>query len=352
MKKKAVAAILAAAMVVSMTACGGNTNSSQADSESNAGSASVTESTTDASGSAADDGSASATADGDKKDIKIGMAWAILDDGQTNLTNGIKACLDNNYPDYNIEYTLTNADSDIATLISDVESQIAKNPDVIYIMNSVGDAGIIPAIEACKAAGIPVGIGVSLDQEAPYTYLYEGFSNYACGQMQAEYMDSIFDESTEYKVALITGDAGNVAGQDRTNGFVENFIDKHDNATEVIRGEGNWNTDDSQSLAEDWLISHPEINVIVCVNDDEAQGVINACQAADRSDVIILGIDASDVGKSNVESGLQAATVGIDFAGVASACADAMIKAATGEIQGEGNEVKYTTENLYTVTRE
>ena len=286
------------------------------------------------------------------KTLKIGMAWAILDDGQTNLTNAVKMFLEEDYPDYEIETTLTNADGDIATLISDVESQIAKNPDMIYIMNSVGDNGIVPAIEACAEAGIPVGIGVAIDADAPYTYLYEGFSQYACGQMQGEYMESIYDENAEYKVACITGDAGNVAGQERTTGFKENFVDLHDNVEVVIEGEGNWNTDDSQSLAEDWLIAHPEINVIACVNDDEAQGVVNACEAAGRDDVIILGMDASDVGKGNVDTGAQAASVGIDFGGVAKACADAMVQCAEGKMEGTGNEVKLTTENLFLYTAE
>ncbi len=341
MKRKIVAMVIAASTAATLVACGSGSQTGSSIEPGSASSTTTTVNTSDTGVSSTDTG---------KTDLNIGMAWAILDDGQTNLTNAIKACFENNYPDYNITYTLTAANGKIDTLISDVESQIAKNPDVIYIMNSVGDTGIIPSIESCVNADIPVGIGVALDTEAPYTYLYEGFSQYACGQMQAEYMESIYDESKDYKVALITGDAGNVAGQDRTNGFVENFIDKHDNVEEVIRGEGNWSTDDSQSLAEDWLISHPEINVIVCVNDDEAQGAINACKAAERDDVIILGIDASDLGKGNVDSGDEACSVGIDFMGVASDCADAMVKAATGGFEGTGNEVKFTTENLYTYT--
>lgn len=341
MKKKIVAMVITASTAAMLVACGSGSQTGSSTGPSSSSSEATTATTTDAGSSTADTG---------KADLNIGMAWAILDDGQTNLTNAIKTCFENNYPEYNITYTLTAANGKIDTLISDVESQIAKSPDAIYIMNSVGDNGIVPAIEACANANIPVGIGVAIDTDAPYTYLYEGFSQYACGQMQAEYMESIYDESKDYKVALITGDAGNVAGQERTNGFVENFVDKHDNVEEVIRGEGNWSTDDSQSLAEDWLISHPEINVIACVNDDEAQGAINACKAAGRDDVIILGIDASDLGKGNVDSGDEACSVGIDFMGVASDCADAMVKAATGGFEGTGNEVKFTTENLYTYT--
>lgn len=326
MKKRIFAAVLALTMMMSMAAC------SNGDSEEN---------TTE---------NESGAEEGGDNTLNIGMAWAILDDGQTNLTNAITESLENDFPDYEIETTLTNADGDITKLIDDVESLIATDPDMIYIMNSVGDSGVIPAINACNDAGIPVGIGVAVEGDVEYTYLYEGFSNYACGQMQAEYMESIYDENEEYKVACITGDAGNTSGVERTAGFVENFVDKHDNVELVIQGEGNFLTDDSQALAEDWLISHPEINVIACVNDDEAQGVINACKAAGRDDVIILGIDASDVGTSNVESGDQAATVGIDFGGVAYDCAQAMVQCATGQL--DTNEVKYTTENLYLVTSE
>lgn len=330
MKKRLIAMALAVLMVFSLVACSGE----------------KPEATKPAGDTAAPTQEPSGEAG--KQTLKIGMAWAILDDGQTNLTNGIKACFENNFPEYNIDVTLTNADGDIAKLIDDVDSLIAMEPDMIYIMNSVGESGIIPAIDACVAANIPVGIGVALADEANYTYLYEGFSQYACGQMQAEYMESIYDESATYNVACIGGDAGNVAGQERVAGFKENFVDVHDNVNVVIEGEGNWKTDDAQKLAEDWLIAHPEINVISCVNDDEAQGVINACKAAGREDVIILGIDASDVGRGNVDSGDQDVTVAIDFFGVASACAQAMVDCALGNLTGD---VILTTENLDLYTK-
>lgn len=346
MKKKLLAMVLGTAMLFGTLAGCGGTGSAVTE-----GSTEGTVEKQETAQSAETEETAEADG-GEKKTLKIGMAWAILDDGQTNLTNGIKACFENAFPDYRIETTLTNADSDISKLIDDVESQIAKNPDVIFIMNSVGGEGIVPAINACAEAGIPVGIGSAIESDAPYTYLYEGFSHYACGEMQAKYMNSIYDETKEYYVACISGDAETSTGPERLQGFTEKFVDIHDNASVVVTGEGNFNTDDSQSLTEDWLISNPEINVICCVNDDEAQGAINACKAAGREDVIILGIDGSDVGKANVEAGDQAATVAIDFAGVAMDCAQAMVDCAEGKITGEKNEVKYTTENLNLITKE
>lgn len=340
MKKKLLAIILSAAMAFSLMACGGS-NSNEEKEEANSSTAEDT-----AKEPAADESST----EGEKQVIKIGMAWAILDDGQTVTTNTIMSFFENDYPDYDIQTTLTNADSDISKLIDDVESLIATDPDMIFIMNSVGGSGIIPAINACVEAGIPVGIGVALEEEANYTYLYEGFNQYACGMMQAEYMESIYDENAEYNVACVTGDAGNTAGADRTAGFVENFVDKHDNAKVVVEGEGNWSTDDAQSLTDDWLVSHPEINVIACVNDEEAQGVVNSCKAAGRDDIIILSIDGNDIGLALVESGDLAATVSINFMGYTSACAKSMVDCALGNL--DSNEVKLTTENLDLIVRE
>lgn len=341
MKKKLLALIISAAMVLSLAACG-DTNS-----EADGAKEPTVESEAETGDSAEDNNSSE---NGEKQVIKIGMAWGILDDGQTVAANTIKSFFESDYPDYDIQTTLTNADGDITKLIDDVESLIAMEPDMIFIMNSVGGNGIIPAINACVDAGIPVGIGVALDEEANYTYLYEGFSQYACGMMQAEYMESIYDESMEYNVACISGDAGSTAGIDRTAGFVENFVDKHDNAKVVVEGEGNWSTDDAQSLTEDWLISHPEINVIACANDEEAQGVVNACKAAEREDIIILSIDGNDIGVALVESGDLAATVSINFMGYTSACAKSMVDCALGNL--DSNEVKLTTENLDLITRE
>ena len=337
MKKKLLSIVLSTAMFISMLAgCGNETTKKE-----NAAEVTPTNEITETQAT-----------DGEKKTLKIGMAWAILDDGQTSLTNGIKACFENAFPDYTIDANLTNADGDISKLIDDVESQIVMNPDVIFIMNSVGGEGIVPAINACAEAGIPVGIGSAISADVPYTYLYQGFSHYACGQMQANYMNDIYDETMDYKVACISGDAQTSTGPERLKGFIENFVDIHDNAEVVVTGDGNFNTNDSQILTEDWLISNPEINVIVCVNDDEAQGAINACKEAGRGDVIILGIDGSDLGKANVESGDQAATVGINFAGVAMACAQAMVDAGMGNITGEKNDVKLTTENLELIVKE
>lgn len=346
MKKKILALAMVAAMALSLAACGGSDSSA-----SSAASSSSKEET--AAASSATESKSEAPAEestGEKTKLSIGLAFPIMNDGMTNLSGGIIACLENNYPDYEIETTLTNADSDINKLISDVESLIAKNPDMIYIMNSIGDQGVIPAVKACIDAGIPVGIGVAIEGYEDYTFLYEGFSQYACGQMQAEFMDSIYDENAEYHCAVISGDAGNTAGQARSDGFIENFIDKHDNAELVIMGEGNWATDDSQALVDDWLVAYPEINVICCASDDEAQGAINACKAADRSDVTIVSIDATDLGKEAIKNGDLTCSIAINFLGVASMCADALVDCATGKLTGTGNQVVYTTENLEAVT--
>ena len=328
MKKKILALTLAVMVAMGVAACG----------------------TTDGDVKDSGETSSAEKSDGNGDTLEIGLAFPMMDEGMTSLSDGIIHFLEENEEGVTVNTTLTNADSDINKLIADVESLIAKNPDCIYIMNSIGDTGVIPAVQACIEAGIPVGVGVSIDGYDGYTFLYEGFSQYACGQIQSEYMESIYDENAKYHCAVISGDAGNPSGMDRSNGFIETFIDAHDNADLVIQGEGNFKAADAQALAEDWLISHPEINVIACANDDEAQGVVNAVKAANRTDVTVLGIDATELGQSLVKAGDMACTCQIDFGGVAKGAADTIIDCARGKIEGTGNKVAFTTENLKMVT--
>jgi ABC-type sugar transport system substrate-binding protein len=291
-------------------------------------------------------------ASGGKKTVTLGLAWGILDDGQTKVSNTTIEFLTQKYPQYEIKYTLTNADGKIEKLISDVESLLAKNPDLVYIMNSVGDTGVIPAIEACMEAKVPVGIGVGVQGVSSYTYLYEGFDQYSCGLVQAQYMEDYYQKNpgSTYNVGYLLGDSGNSSSQARRDGFVENFVDKHDNVKLVIEANANWNTASAQAIVEDWLVAYPEINVIGCVNDDEAQGVVNACTAAGRKDIIILGIDGSDMGLANVASGAQAMTCSISFRGYAEGCAQAMIDCIEGKLTSK--HVSLGTKNLILVTKE
>lgn len=48
----------------------------------------------------------------------------------------------------------------------------------------------------------------------------------------------------------------------------------------TVENEGMMKANDAMSLAEDWLQAYPDLNVIACMNDDMAIGVIQGLQCS------------------------------------------------------------------------
>jgi ribose transport system substrate-binding protein len=63
------------------------------------------------------------------------------------------------------------------------------------------------------------------------------------------------------------------------------------------------------TIMENALQAYPDIKAVFAHNDTMAMGAMEACQAADRSDIIIVGFDADDDAVQAVQDGKLAATI-------------------------------------------
>ena len=62
----------------------------------------------------------------------------------------------------------------------------------------------------------------------------------------------------------------------------------------VAQQTANWEQTEGYEKTETILQSNPEITGIICGNDTMAVGAAEACKAAGRSDIKIIGVDGSD----------------------------------------------------------
>jgi ABC-type sugar transport system substrate-binding protein len=77
----------------------------------------------------------------------------------------------------------------------------------------------------------------------------------------------------------------------------------------IANQTGNWRTSEAQPIVESWLVSNPELEVILSCNDDMALGAITACENAGRTDIKIIGVDANELGCIALKQGKLVATV-------------------------------------------
>ena len=279
---------------------------------------------------------------GEKKTLKIGFSWRSLDEGMTVWWDGTEAAIkEYNEGDnpYTIEYFFTNAESGVDKQISDVESLIVREPDVICIQ-AVDANGSVPAYEACVEAGIPVvdfGYNVNYDE---CTCVYKTIDHYRAGELQAEWVNNYLEENPDatLQVGYILGLAGVEDMTVRMNGFVENA--NPDKVTVVATKNCDFQASLAQSTAEDWMQAFPEMNAIVACNDEMCVGALQAFKSADTP-VTALGLDGGASALQEIADGSMAATVAFDF----NVMANEGLKLAIGVASGE------YTDSVYDITQ-
>ena len=163
-----------------------------------------------------------------------------------------------------------------------VEQAITNGVDAIMI-TPADSTGIIPAIEAANAAGIPIA--------TPNTKAYGGdvltwigVDNYTVGyQLGKAICDALNGEG---KVVLIEGTAGNSTSTERVDGYLDAFAE-YPGITLLDSQPADFNREMGMTVMENFLERYDNIDGVASVNKDMTMGALEAVKAADRQDEMI-----------------------------------------------------------------
>ena len=103
------------------------------------------------------------------------------------------------------------------------------------------------------------------------------------------------------------------------------------NVTIVASETAHWKIDEAYEVTKRLFASTPDIGVIVAANDMMALGAIQALKDKKRTDIIVVGVDATPDALTSVSKGELAATVFQDAAGQGGGGVEVAMKAAKGE---------------------
>jgi len=210
------------------------------------------------------------------------------------------------------DLVMLDAGQDAQTQITQVENLIAQKVDVIIVAAVDSDA-ILPAIEMCEEAGIPlVGVNMLFNTEEPYHYV--GPDDVLAGELEMQY--AIDEIGGEGNVVILEGPIGQSAQIQRLEGN-QNILGKYEGKIEVLAQQtANWSREEALTLVENWLETFSgQIDAIVAHNDEMALGAIQALEAAGLSDeIVVTGVDAILDGCNAVKDGTLLGTVYQDAA--------------------------------------
>jgi ribose transport system substrate-binding protein len=184
----------------------------------------------------------------------------------------------------NIELVWNSANLDVSTQASQVDSMINQGVDAIIVVPVQADS-LGPQVAAAKAKGIPL---------VPVNAVAAGAQEM---QMMADRLGG------RGNIVILQGPLGQSGELDRSKG-IEQVLAKYPGIKVLAKDTANWKRDEAVNKTKNWISGFgPQINGVVAQNDDMGLGALQALKEVGRSDVPIVGIDGIEDGLNAVKSG-------------------------------------------------
>lgn len=293
MKKKVLAGMLAAMMVVGLTACGGSKEAASTDSQE------TTEATDTADDAAAEDTAKEDTAK--EGGIHIGCAVQTLSNQvwaqqMEEITSRAKA--DGN------EVTVVDCDENANTQIDQIENFITSGVDAIIVQPVDADA----LEDICKEAldqGITVVCWDEEMENSSFNWVIENYDlGKEIGSQAADWINEKFDNG-EVEVAVL-GYPQTPILLERENGILDALKEKAPNAT-VVANQPAIDTTEGLNAMETILQANPDVKVVCTIGGGGAAGANEAFKGFYGSEVPdevgIFSTDLTDEAVASMQNG-------------------------------------------------
>lgn len=220
----------------------------------------------------------------------------------------------------------TTEETDFNTQVSQIEDAVTNKFDVICVVAADGNA-LIQAVEESVSKGVPV---IALDTEIPSDMIssFVASDNVAGGASAAKYIAEQLDGNGN--VAVIRGGQGHTVELERYNGFTEE-LKNYPDIKLIAEAYADWEADKASNVMEDFLNAHPEIDAVFCESDMMVIGASQTAKAAQRDDIIFVGLDGTVDALRLVENGQISADVAQRPDLIGAYGVEAAVKLAKGE---------------------
>ncbi|MED4652831.1 ribose ABC transporter substrate-binding protein RbsB [Bacillus pseudomycoides] len=233
------------------------------------------------------------------KTIKVGFSVSTLNNP---FFVTLKKGAEKKAKDSSIELIAVDAQNDAAKQTNDVEDLIQKGVDVVVINPTDSDA-VASAVSAANAANIPV-ITVDRVANSGKVVSHIASNNVEGGSMAGDYIRELVGEGAN--VAELEGIPGSSAARERGKGF-HKVADK--GLKVVAKQAADFDRAKGLSVMENILQANNDIKAVFAHNDEMALGALEALKSAGKTDVVVVGFDATDDAVKAVNDGRMTATV-------------------------------------------
>lgn len=187
--------------------------------------------------------------------------------------------------EYNIELTVTAPDDeeDYKTQNTLIENAVEEGARAI-IFSAIDYEANAAAIDAAAQAGVLI-INIDSQVNSEHVSAYIGVDNYGAGRMAAQ--SALNGVSGQLRVGLVNYEVNGANGRDRAAGACDAF-EQSGRAEVIATVQTHPNSEDARRDALEMLRDHPEINVLIALNEPSSVGTARAVHQMQRADDLWL----------------------------------------------------------------
>ena len=242
---------------------------------------------------------------------KIGFSQGTMESSwRVNMVERNKKWFDENIADQ-ADLIITNGENNASKQVTDVESLLAQDIDILVISPVTADA-LTPVVKQAMDAGVKV---LTLDRSVNTAVTsHIGADNILIGNTAGKFVCELL--GGEGTVGEIQGVAGASATVDRHDAFNATIAAECPGVKVVADGIGDYVREPAMRFTEDLIQRFPEgeLDLIYTHNDGMALGAVAALEAAGRlDDVKVVGIDGEEAAYQAIKDGTMAATFTYHF---------------------------------------
>ncbi len=193
-----------------------------------------------------------------------------------------------------------------------------QNQDILEMVDSPVDGivlvpgsteGCLPAVEYANEKGVPV---ITVDNRisassTAQVISFVGADHYAMGQdatqLLLEILEETFPEKERWNVIQLSGIPDTSGAIDRGQG-ISDVLAGNSRIHLLGTFDGEFTVENARSVMEDCLQIYPEIDGVICQNDNMAEGCWQALEAAGLAgQIVVVGIDGQSTTLELIEQG-------------------------------------------------
>jgi len=236
------------------------------------------------------------------KKIKIGYCINNFNDTfQTYIVDAIKAYLADK-PE--VEFLTADGQEDVIIQQDQVNSLITKGVNALIVV-PVDTSAMAPITRAAANAGIPlcyVNRNPFPDGKVPPNVYYVGPKEITAGEIQMEYIGKKLNGKGG--IAILQGALSVEGAVKRTEGNEKIIAEKFPGIKVLAKESAKWQRDQAMAVMENWLTAYgASLNAVLANNDEMALGAMRVLKHAGRTDIFVMGIDATPDARNAIKAG-------------------------------------------------